>query len=279
MARGLVTAKQLRGPRFRRLFPDVYAPADVPVDLTLRSLAAHVLVADGVVAGWSAAELLGASCGPMDAPAEVVATGRGRSRPGLVVRHDVLAPDEVTRVDGVPVTTGLRTAYDLARRLPRVQAVVAVDALSRACGFAPAELAGLGRRHLGARGSSRLGGVIGLADPLAGSPMETRIRLAVVDGGLPTPVLQHPVGPYLLDLAYPAVLLGVEYDGRDHLTPDRARRDLERQAYLTRAGWTVLRFRARDVLQRPWRVASEVRHHLILAARARGIPLTEVIPR
>lgn len=32
-------------------------------------------------------------------------------------------------------------------------------------------------------------------------------------------VLQHPVGRFRLDLAYPAARPGIEYDGRDHLTP------------------------------------------------------------
>ena len=53
--------------------------------------------------------------------------------------------------------------------------------------------------------------------------MESRIRVAVPAGDLPVPDLQHAVGPYALDLAYPAVLLGIEYDGRDNLTPDRNR--------------------------------------------------------
>jgi hypothetical protein len=70
---GLLTWGQLRGPRFRRLFPDVYAPARLAPDLALRSAGAAVLVdGRGVLAGYSAAELLGASCGPADAPAEVL---------------------------------------------------------------------------------------------------------------------------------------------------------------------------------------------------------------
>jgi very-short-patch-repair endonuclease len=97
--------------------------------------------------------------------------------------------------------------------------------------------------------------------------METRIRLAIRSAGLPMPVLQHPVGAYDLDMAYPDVLLAVEYDGREHLTPDRARRDLRRQAYLSAAGWTVLRFGAADVLHRPWVVAAVVRRALM----ARGV--------
>ena len=262
MAAGLVTEKQLRGPRFRRLFPDVYVRSGDPVDLALLSLAASVLVPDGVLGGWSAAELLGACCASPDAPAEVIVAGHRKGPPGLVVRSDVLAADEVCRVGGIRLTTGTRTAYDLARRPPRVLAVVAVDALSRECGFAPGELTAIGRRHLGARGSRQLAEVVTLADPLAGSPMETRIRLALHDGGLPPPVLQHPVGPYRLDLAYPGALLGIEYDGRDHLTPERTRRDLHRQAELTAAGWQVLRFPARDVLGHPWRIARSVRFAL-----------------
>jgi hypothetical protein len=70
LAAGLVTRGRLRGPRFRRVFEDVYVAADVPLDLALRSHAAHLLVAGrGVLAGYSAAEVLGASCGPADAPA------------------------------------------------------------------------------------------------------------------------------------------------------------------------------------------------------------------
>ena len=38
---GLITPGVLRGPRFRRLFPDIYVPADVDVTLTLRARAAY----------------------------------------------------------------------------------------------------------------------------------------------------------------------------------------------------------------------------------------------
>jgi very-short-patch-repair endonuclease len=265
VAAGLVTAKALRGPRFRRLFTGIFVGADVEVDLALRSRAALLLTGGcGVLGGWSAAELLSASCGPEDAPAEVVVVDGGcSSRPDLRVRHDRLPRDEIMVLpDGVAVTTPLRTAYDLARRLPLVDAVVAVDALANVHGVAPAELVPFGYRHLGARGSAQLPTVVALADPRAESPMETRIRFAIRAAGLPAPVLQHPVGPYRLDMAYPAVRLAVEYDGRDHLTPERALRDLDRQACLTRCGWEVLRFRAAEVMLRPWSVAATVRRAL-----------------
>jgi hypothetical protein len=103
-----------RGPRFRRLFPNDYVAAGVPVDLALLSRAAHLLAPGGVLGGWSAAELLGASCGPAGAPVDIIAAIRLRSRPGLDVRHCRLREDEITEVDGISVTTGLRTAYDRA---------------------------------------------------------------------------------------------------------------------------------------------------------------------
>lgn len=273
----MLTPKILRGPRFRRLFPDVYVAADVDVDLELRSRAAYLLVEGrGVVGGYSAAELLGASCGPADAPAEVIGPGRMRSRAGLRVRQERVPPPEVWSVDdGTRTTSPLLTAYHLGCRLPLVEAVVAVDALTYKYGFPPRDVVRFGYDRLGAAGSAKLPEVATLANPLAESPMETRIRLAIHFDGLPPPVLQHPVGPYFLDMAYPEVMLAVEYDGREHLTQERAMRDLDRQAFVTAAGWTkVLRFRKDEALYRPWAVAARVRHELCL----RGVVVADRAP-
>jgi hypothetical protein len=133
--------RALRGPRLRSLFPDTYAAVgENPPGLTLRSHAAYRYVEGrGVLAGYSAAELLDASCGPLDAPAEVaMLRGPQRAHPGLVVHRDRIAPGEITEVGGIQVTTPLRTAYDLARRGGFVERVVAVDALARRHRFAPA---------------------------------------------------------------------------------------------------------------------------------------------
>ena len=46
VAAGLVTRHQLHGPRFRRVFPDVYVPAGADLSLLNRSLAAFELVRD-----------------------------------------------------------------------------------------------------------------------------------------------------------------------------------------------------------------------------------------
>jgi very-short-patch-repair endonuclease len=136
---------------------------------------------------------------------------------------------------------------------------VAVDALAHRFELDPHEIVRLGYQHPNARGVGQLPAVVRLANPLSESPMETRIRLALERGGLPRPVLQHPVGPYRLDLAYPDRMLAMEYDGREHLTPERARHDLARQAFLTRAGWEVLRFPAVTVLRHPYLIVRAVK--------------------
>jgi very-short-patch-repair endonuclease len=274
IAADLLTPGVLRGPRFRRLFPDTYVPADAEVDLALLSRAAYLLIAGrGALGGYSAAELLGVDCAPLGAPAEIVSPHRVRPHPALISRQDEIPPDELQRLDGLVVTSPQRTAYDIGRRTPLVEAVVAVDALAHVHRFDPRDVLVLARRHLGARGSAQLPRVVELSDRRSDSPMETRIRLALRFAELPLPQLQHPVGPYELDLAYPAVRIAVEYNGRDHLDPDRALRDLEREAYLTAAGWTVLRFGAYLVRRRPDLVAARVRARLVAAARAAALPL------
>lgn len=270
LAAGLLTRGQLRGPRFRRLFPDVYAPARLDDDLALRSRAAGVLVAGrGVVAGYSAAELWGASSGPPDAPAEVLLTAprcQSYRCAGLVVHRDRSGPGETCRIGGTAVTTPDRTAYDLARWAPTLtERVVAVDALVQHRRVDLADVTVLRHRHLGARGGGEVADVLALVDGRAESPMESRARVALVLGGLP-PAVQHPVivrgRRYYLDLAYPHQRLAIEYDGEDHRRQARARRDLEREAALTAAGWRVLRFDAYVVLFAPERIVAEVREAL-----------------
>ncbi|MCE3550561.1 endonuclease domain-containing protein [Pseudonocardia sp. RS11V-5] len=213
-----------------------------------------------------------ASCGPPDALVDVVVPGgQQRGQPGLRVRRGRLFADEITGVAGVRVTSARRTAFDLACRCTLSDAIVAVDALARVGEFEPDELLVMRTRHLGARGSARLPEIVRRADRRSGSPMETRIRLAIADAGLPCPTLQHPVGPYALDLSYPALLLAFEYNGGDHLDPTRALRDLAREAHLARAGWRVVRFSAVEVHRHPERVAARVRRELEAACRVRGL--------
>lgn len=249
------------------MFAGIFVRSDIEVDYAMWCMAGALTVEGrGVLGGWSAAELLGASCAPQFAPVELIVPGSSApTRPGLVVRADRLAAHDITRVYGVAVTTALRTAFDLGRRPPITEAICAVDALTRKCEITADDIAAFAERFPGARGSAQLPEVLRRSSPLADSPMESRIRVAIEDAGLPMPVLQHRVGPYLLDLAYPELKLMIEYDGQEHLTPKRAHRDLRRQAYLSEAGWEALRFLSKEVFQ-PVLVAGRVRAAILRRA-------------
>jgi len=272
---GRLSRNVLYGPRFVRVFPDIYVPAGCSLSLSIRSMAAHLLVEGyGVLVGYSAAELLGAACAPRDADAEVGVPGLSlRDRPGLRVHRDRLADDEIAEVMGMLVTTPLRTAYDLARWLPTAEAVAAVDALARLGRFRPDRLMDVRRRYPRARWRCRIPRVVELADNRAESAMETRCRLVLVQHGVPRPVAQYRVRDNddnliaRLDLAYPTHRVGVEYDGREHREHGRVTKDSRRDNALAALGWVVLRFTADDVLRQPHVVAQRVRDTLALRAK------------
>lgn len=271
VAAGLVTRGQLRGPRFARPFPDTYVRiTGEPVDLLLRSIAAYRYVEGrGVLSGYSAAELLGASCGPPDAPAEITVPGGGqRAHPGLLVHRDRLVAGEIRTVGSVRCTFPPRTAWDLARRGPLVERVVGVDTLARAKGFSPDLLLNYAARFPGARGVDRLYEVLSLADRCSGSPMETRLRLLLVLAGLPRPrsqwVVQDPRvrRAVWLDLAYPEHRVGIEYDGEDHEDPRRVRRDIGRATDLVDLGWRLYRYTKDDYHGRPGTIVAQIERAL-----------------
>ena len=235
----------------------------------MRSLAAFLYVdGRGVLSVYSAAELLGASCGPRTAPAEVTVPGGGqRAHPGLLVHRGALAPDEVQRCNGVLLTVPVRAAYDLACRLAPVdlvEAVVAVDALAGIGGFSPARLLKFADRYPRTRGRRALSRVVGLADARAGSPMETRLRLVLVLRGLPRPEVQFPVldnarrRAVWLDLAYPEYKIGIEYEGADHWRPERVLRDAGRYTWLVDEGWRMYRFTKYEVYREPGQLAGTI---------------------
>lgn len=267
VAAGLVSKGQLRGSTFRRLFPDIYLPRDVAPTLAVRSRGAQLLVAGyGALAGYSAAEVLGARIAPRDADAEVVVPGgEFRECRGLRVLREQLADDEVETVAGLVVTSAIRTAYDLARWSTQVEGVVAADALGRIGRFGSGALFGIAARYPGARWRSRVPLVAELMDTRAESAMETRCRVSLVLRGLPKPELQYPVRDELgnhvawLDMAYPEVRAGVEFDGEHHQEAPVFRADLARHNRLAALGWTVLRASATDVLRNPDAFAAQVR--------------------
>ena len=264
VADGLLTPRQLRGQTWRRLFPDVYVHRDVEVTHALRAEAAGrlVLTAD-VVTGVSAAALWGVElAGPADDVEMTRWPGSHPVRvPGLRVRRAEMEDRTVVWRRGAHVTTPEATAVRLAGALSQEEAVVAVDRLVVGAGADLAEIRWLAGVTDGP-GARRARTAVALADGLAESPQETRVRLLIGRSHLPRPVAQYEVrdgGRFVarVDLGWPEHRVAVEYDGLWHADPQQFARDRERLNRLTAAGWRVVFVTAAD-LRRPEQLIARI---------------------
>ncbi len=165
-----------------------------------------------------------------------------------------LAEHDIVEINGVRVTTVLRTALDLGCLLWREPALAAMDGCLRAGGLSRADVEAELPRFRRRRGVVQLRELARLTDPRAESPGESWTRLALLDAGLPPPtpqweVLDDGIVRYRLDLAYPYAKVAIEYDGEAfHDSPEQRARDVRRRQWLHEHGWTVIVVRKDDLL-------------------------------
>lgn len=254
IAEGRLTRNELRSTAWRRLFHDVYVCSCIPLTHAARATAAaRVLLPGAVVSGRSAALLWGVpTVGDADdVELTVPPTWNVSAVRGVRVRRRILPSGAVTVDRGVRVTTPVVTALDIARELPLDDAVVVLDRLARrALRIAELRAAAEGASGPGCR---RARAAVALADGLAESPQETRLRLLLHRSSLPRPVAQHVVhdadGRFVarVDFGWPDLKVAVEYEGRWHGERQNVERDRHRLNRLTAAGWTVVFATAEDL--------------------------------
>lgn len=243
----------------RRLGRAVYVDGALTDSVALRARAvALVAPPDHVVCDRSAAWIHGVDTFTRRDEMPLLETcgspgGKASSRAGVDGHTRDLSPRDVTTIDGIKVTTPMRTALDLGCRLERKDALAAMDALCRLHELTRQDLARELRRFRRRRGVIRLRELARLVDPRAESARESWTRLAIHDAGLPVPQLQHWViadgaRRYRLDLAYPDRRIAIEYDGFDshRRSPEQLERDAERRLWLHEHGWTVIVVRTGD---------------------------------
>lgn len=262
---GFLTERELRRS-CTRIYRNVYQRRGAEPTARDRALAAWLWSGkDAVVAGNSAAALLGAEWVDPHAPAELI-TDRKRPPPLIITRNETLHAGETTKVNGISVTSPARTAFDLGRRRGFETAVIRIDALARATGVAVADVQPLMDTHRGARGMKQLRRVLPLVDAGAESPQETRTRLVLIAGGLPRPQTQIVVGNYRIDMGWEEWLVGVEYDGPQHWTDPQIRaNDIERTAKLERRGWRLVRVSSDLLRYRPNVIVARARDAIRLS--------------
>jgi hypothetical protein len=257
-----ITAGQLRGPAYIRLFNDLYVSASVEVTPEVRARAALSLAPPGaLVARHTAARLLG---GVVPHAADIHLTlPSGRVRvAGIDARRGL---DAGARIRRIPVTSAEATFVGLADDLTLVDLVVLGDSLVKAGRCLPESLV------VAAAGTSRspaqktLRRAASLVRAEVDSPMESRLRLLLVLAGLPEPVVNHVEyddrGHWRrrFDLAYPTHRLAVEYDGRQHAESARQwERDVERREELDSDGWRLVVVLAKGIYREPARTLERV---------------------
>ncbi|MFJ4650385.1 hypothetical protein ACIP5Y_03810 [Nocardia sp. NPDC088792] len=187
--------------------------------------------------------------------------GGGRVRALAKVHGSPL--DSAAEVDGLLVTTPVRTVIDLALTLPVDAAVVAGDALAGAFGITgdelARELAGAAGRH----GIAQAKGVVGLIDGRSQSIGESLSRIMIRRHGLPLPRSQGnvltPDGRFVgrVDFYYEAAGVLCEFDGPIRhgrlLGPGQdvataVHREQIRENYLRALGFEVVRWTWDDLV-------------------------------
>jgi hypothetical protein len=284
----------LAGRRWRRTSRGFYVPAaelaPTPTQRIIEAMA--IAPRGGVLGGWAAAYVVGVdqldglddfTRKPLPVPVFLPHGLHRHSLPNIRYLQQRLGPDDVLLVAGLPSTTRVRTALDLARWAPNViEAVVALDAMMQAKAVTTDTLEQRVGDCGGRRGFRQAVSAVKLCRLGVRSSWESRLRmLYVLDLGFPSPEVNVPVfdlsgrfvgAPDLLDVD---AGLAMEYDGaawttalrsRGHLDPDQHREDNVREELLERTGLIVSRAVKKDLTHYRRRLLGR-----IAAARADGL--------
>lgn len=273
---GRLTRTALRRDH-RRIYRDVYIRRTDEIDAKTRACAAWLFSrGKAVVAGQSAAAIHGNKWIAADHRAELIWHGHRRLSDVIEIRGDKLPPEHIETIGGIRVTTAARTAFDLGRRGEFEEALIQVDGLCNATSMPPRTIEQLADQCKGVRGSIQLRHVVAHADAGAESPQESRLRLLIVNAGLPRPLTQIAVrgtdGRVFarIDMGWAKWKVAVEYDGHHHWSDARQRAwDIERAHRLETLGWTVIRVSSQLLSRSPTALIARIRD----ALRAAGAPV------
>lgn len=259
----------------------VYRFASAPVTFEGRATAAVLAAGDDAVVSHSwAARLWGVTRIPATEQPEITCPGTSPPRIAGVKVHSSreLEPCDTTRVGVVPVTSGARTAVDLANGLLQEVAImgltddlICLGATTRSWQYRRA-------RHL-ANGRSGVRVILRITKPGAEdefwSWLERRFDKTVIRAfGLPRPAYNVAVHDERGRIGIADALwrfrreVVSELDGlRFHVLPKDRRRDSHKGNRYALSGRILLRFSYEDVVRTPAKVADQVRRALDTAQR------------
>jgi len=186
-------------------------------------------------------------------------------------RGALLPDDELCEIGGLRVVSAARAVVDIAREEPLVEAVVVGDVVLRSGAATFDRLLACASRSAGLRGIEAARTVLPHFNGRSESPMETRLRLPLLAGGLTGLRVQHDLyGPGghagRGDRYVPGVVL--EYDGREaRLDRQVFVQERRRQTGIAELALGLRRYSAADVYTRsPHELVAEVRRAQELAS-------------
>lgn len=268
-----MTAQQLRSRQYRHVLYDVYAPASLDDSVHVRcDAAALILPPAAVFCGVTAARLHGVPVpdGDMRVHAAVPATASTVPRIKQLKVHSYSIPaGHVGDLRGRRVISPERLFLELAASVPRIDLIIAGDHMLRRQLSTRERLNGFLEDCHRRRGVRKARLAMPHLEPRSDSPPETRLRMLLVDAGLPRPVANQDVvnnwGVWLArpDLSYPAVKIAIEYEGLHHQQDHgQYSRDIERDGRMIDDGWVVIRVNKDGLFRTPRQVVNRVRKAL-----------------
>lgn len=196
----------------------------------------------------------------------VVPTAAGlQRRDGIIVHRQALPDAHCATHHRIPCTNLLRTLLDLAAVLPIRPLGAAFEEAQVTHALRPEVLAAEVLSRRGHRGTGKLKTILEDAVDPAGvrSILELRFLRMCAAQGLERPLVNEPIGVWTPDFLWERQMVVVETDGVVfHRTPAKRRRDDEKDAALTALGFTVIRLRWSDVVERPFETAARIRDAL-----------------
>ncbi|RYC13753.1 hypothetical protein [Nocardioides zhouii] len=201
-------------------------------------------------------------------------TGSRMRRPGVTSGIRAFEPRDLTVIEGLQVTSQLRTACDLGRLLWRFDALGAIDGFLRQ-GLDHDRLLAEIDRFKGFRGVLQLRELAPLGDRKAESQPESALRLHWFDADIGTPETQIWVydddgtPKYRIDVGNSEVSYGGEYFGEQFHGEEERVHDDGRIAWLEeRRNWNIDVFTKVHVYGRELVAADRLRHGFMRADKA-----------
>ncbi|MEJ7832118.1 MAG: hypothetical protein WKF79_04335 [Nocardioides sp.] len=240
------TKREASGREWRRSSRGLYVPAYVDQSPHQRIVEAAVLVPEyGALTGWAGLSWLGGSwfngleSDTVTFRPVPIALSRHSIKPQDVIRlcEERFDPREVLIVDGVKVTSAVRSLWFEMRYSRNVRAAVAVFDMTAFDDLVSLdEMHDYAHAHPSYTGIEQCRAAVPLGDENTWSPQETKMRLVWTrDTRVPQPLTNRPVfdlnGRHIgtPDLLEPKTGVAGEYNGEHHFNSRQQAHDLKRE--------------------------------------------------